>query len=236
VKITLVKNGPFHLAGEKRYSVLCINVLRLRNLSNGRDIVFTLTSTHTSPMRKAIHIDCAETGHFNNIREAALIANLVLRNEAFYRSIAAIPSFDHCDTSPAIIARLLSEAAFTMTLNLYYSLSPIRNIDGYDDEENPFNVHINVWKTDRSPESMCNTMIHACVHALNACHPQYYFGHGDNTLQGKHNSAPYRIGAIAQTMVSNDEPVIIPLEHDPYEPRISTIKKQFANPQFMLAK
>ena len=184
---------------------------------------------------KGIYVDISDIGNFNSVKEAAILANEVLENDAFYARIASHPFFDFSDASPATIARLMRETSITMAFDLYYAKSHVRNIDGYDDQENPFVIHMNVWKIDRSPESMCNTIIHACVHALNACHAQYYFGHGDNSLTGKENTAPYWIGALAQQIVSHEDTIIIPFEHDPFESHLKNIEKQFAHTQFLMA-
>ena len=185
---------------------------------------------------RAVQIDITGIGNFNTVKEAAMMANDVLRDEEFYKLIALHPSFDHCNTTPATIARLMRESAFTMTIDLYYALSPVKNIDGYDDPENPFVIHMNVWKIDRSPESMCNTMIHACVHAVNAYFEEYEFGHGDHSFNGKGNTAPYWIGALAQRMNSIEEPIIIPLEHDVCGPGMHNTSKKFAEEMLAIAR
>jgi hypothetical protein len=191
----------------------------------------------TQGMRNRIQIDCTGIGNFNNVKEAVMMANAILAIDPFYDRIAAHSSFDMADISPTTIARLMKDSSFTMTLHLYYSLSPVKNIDGYDDQDDPFAIHMNIWKIDRSPESMCNTIIHACVHAVNACNDDFYFGHGDEALYGKENTAPYWIGALAQSMMSDEEAIIIPLEHDIFQPRIiNQIKKQFTNTEFTLTQ
>ena len=185
---------------------------------------------------RAVQIDITGIGNFNTVKEAAMMANDVLRDEEFYKQIALHPFFDRCNTTPATIARLMRESAFTMTVDLYYALSPVKNIDGYDDPENPFVIHMNVWKIDRSPESMCNTIIHACVHAVNAYFEEYEFGHGDHSLNGKENTAPYWIGALAQRMNSIEDPIIIPLEHDVCGPDMYNTSKKFAEEMLAIAR
>lgn len=186
-------------------------------------------------MNKAIYIDISGIGNFNTVKEAVMMANEILRDDSFYERIALHPYFDHANVSPATVARLMRESAFSMSVDLYYALSPIQNIDGFDDKDNPFIIHMNVWKIDRSPESMCNTLIHACVHAVNAYYDEYDFSHGDNTYTGKENTAPYWIGALAQQMASDEDTIIIPLEHDTH-PHNIYVKKQFANAQLIIAK
>jgi hypothetical protein len=165
-------------------------------------------------MNNGIYIRSRGAGNFNSVKTAVVLANQLFRDERFYERISAHSFFHFSDIAPTKIAQLIRDSRFQMSINMYYALNPLKNIDGYDDLEDPFVIHLNAWKTDRSPESMCNTIVHACVHAVNACHLQYYFGHGDNVPAGKENSAPYWIGASAQQMVSKEEAIIIPLEHD----------------------
>jgi hypothetical protein len=105
-------------------------------------------------------------------------------------------------------------------------MSSTADIDGYDDSENPSFIHLNIWKIHRSPASICNTIIHSCVHAVNAMHPEHFFGHGERALTNEQNSAPYAIGALAQRVVSKGLSSYIALEHDPYESGIQMVQRQ----------
>ena len=169
-------------------------------------------------MANAIHIDSSGVRNFSQVHTAAAMANELLGNIEFYYRIALHNSFDLADVPPETIAELIGNTTIEMSFNLYRANSPIKNYDGYDDPENPSLIHLNIWKIDRSPASICNTIIHSCIHAVNAHHNQYYFGHGDISLHGKENTAPYWIGALAQQIVSKDDTMILPLEHDRYVP------------------
>ena len=147
------------------------------------------------------------------LQEAVIKVNELFRTEQFYDNIASHHAFDMADTPPQTIAVLMRKASLDMYVDLYYSMSPIKNIDGYDDMDTPSLIHINIWKLDRPVASICNTLVHSCVHAVNAYHNQYYFGHGNEPVAGKENTAPYRIGAIAQHMIAKEE-IPFTLEHD----------------------
>jgi len=174
-----------------------------------------------------IYIDSSGVRNFIQVQQATQMANKILRNDEFYLRIALQDSFDLADAAPETIAVLMRHASIRMYISLYHALSQEKNFDGYDDEEHPSIIHLNIWKMDRSPASICNTIIHSCVHAVNAQNNQYYFGHGDNSLQGKENTAPYWIGALAQKIASSEDTVIIPMEHDHYEPRLREVKKKY---------
>jgi hypothetical protein len=155
------------------------------------------------------------------VQEAVEKANEVLRNPEFYAQVAQQSSFDLATIPPKTVAGLMYDARLKITVDLYYSVSPLSNIDGYDDQDRPDVVHLNIWKIDRSVASICNSIIHGAVHAVNAQINLYYFnhcyfGHGDSRREGKEKTAPYAIGAIAQKLLSKDEAIIVPLEHDPF--------------------
>jgi hypothetical protein len=159
--------------------------------------------------------------YYRRVREAVDVANDLFRTDDFYDRIARQRRFDLSTVSSETIAELMRGSNINVNLDLYYSLSPLHNIDGYDDAADPCVVHLNLWRIDRSVGSLCNSIIHGCVHAVNArinlyYFNQYYFGHGDHYLNGKEHTAPYAIGAIGQGLICGDEPVIIPLEHDPF--------------------
>jgi len=158
------------------------------------------------------------------LQQAVIKTNELLRTREFYDQIAAHPGFDMADINPMAISELMSRANINMAVDLYYSISPFRNIDGYDDAENPALIHINIWTIQRPVASLCNTLVHSCVHAVNALNDRYYFGHGDITLDGKENTAPYQIGSIAQDMISKGETRYIPLEHDMFRTGVKYLK------------
>jgi hypothetical protein len=178
-------------------------------------------------MIRTIHIESIGIHNFSQVREAVILSNDLLDNIQFYRSIAHHPYFDLADITPGSIADLMLLTGINMHIELYYALCPLKNYDGYDDTDDPTAIHINVWKLDRSPASICNTIIHSCVHAVNAYHSKYHFGHGDLPLQARENTAPYWIGALAQQMVSKEDTIILPFEHDDLEPKVKHMRERY---------
>lgn len=172
-------------------------------------------------MQSGITIQYNCSRYYRRVQEAVERTNELFQEDLFYDNIARQRRFDLATIPSQAIAELMRSTCLNMKVELYYSLSPLHNIDGYDDMNNPSIIHLNLWRIDRSPASLCNTIVHACVHAVNAqinsyYFNQFYFGHGDQFRANKDNTAPYAIGAIAQKMVSDNEAVIIPLEHDPF--------------------
>lgn len=158
------------------------------------------------------------------VQEAVAKTNRLLQDGRFYDTVARHDWFDLSTLSPAEIAVLMRSAAFKMEVDLYYAVSPVKNIDIYDDDRNPDIIHLNIWKLERPVASICNTLLHSCVHAVNARYSNHYFGHGDNNIAGKKLTAPYLIGAIGEEMLDGKCKYTVPLEHDVILPGTRVIK------------
>jgi hypothetical protein len=161
---------------------------------------------------KAITIDYK--GFRENMRLAVFKVNQLLRNELFFNQLRKLRPFDMADISPTHIADLMENASIKMSIDLYYSLSPFNDAYGYDNLRNPNVIPMNVWQLERPIASLCNTMVHACVHAVNAYAPQYFFGHDDST--DVEHTAPYQIGCLAQQFISGDDTVFEYMRHEEY--------------------
>lgn len=172
-----------------------------------------------------INISYTGARNFSQVHKAVVSANEVLHNDLFYHCISIHKKFDLANVSPSTISELIRNTRLSISVSMYYSLSPLKNYDGYDDTDNPCCIHLNAWKIDRSVASICNTIIHGCIHAVNARYPQYSFGHGDMSSIGKENTAPYWIGALAEQLTSHDNMTTTQLEHDQYEPLAKDIRK-----------
>lgn len=174
-----------------------------------------------------VSYDCIRS--YRKVQEAVTLSNDILRSPEFYTRISKQPRFHLASIPSDVIAGLMYDARIKMNVDLYYSVSPIKNIDGYDDLQNPNLIHLNTWKIDRSVASLCNSIIHRCVHAVNAqvnkyYFNKYYFGHDANVFYSLEKTAPHAIGAIAQKMIS-DEDVIL-MEHDPFIASINEVPKR----------
>ncbi len=181
-------------------------------------MIRTFSRTYTRSLN-SLFVEQAGPHRFIRVTEAINMANELLQNEEFYYEIASHPGFDGADVSPEIIAGLLCETQVKISVELYYAKDAHRNIDLYDDLLNPSRAHLNIWTINRSAASICNSIIHACVHAVNAYNPHYEFSHGEASPKANANTAPFWIGGLAQKMVSGNEAILLPLEHDPEPPR-----------------
>ena len=178
-------------------------------------------------MSWSVQISCMDANRFPHLSEAADLACALFGNDVFSSQIACQAGFALSNIAPVIIAGLMREADLKMAVKTYYALSPVKNLDGYDDPEHPFVINLNAWQLSRPAASICNSIVHGFVHAVNAIYSQFSFGHACTNLPGKEHTAPYRIGAIAQRLVSGAESVVISLDHDETETRIKSIRRRF---------
>lgn len=159
------------------------------------------------------HIQIEYAGMRPIVQQAVCMTNRLLKDIRFYERIAMLPTFQLADISPADLARLMYNSSVKMEVELYYAISPVENIDLYADEAHPNIIQMNIWTLNRPVASICNTLLHSCVHAVNALHDKYYFGHGDNNPAGKEHTAPYMIGALGEEMLAG-ETYGLHFEHD----------------------
>lgn len=154
------------------------------------------------------------TGYHRNLKLAVNNVNNLLQQEYFYQAIQRHEHFDMADVTPKQLSGLIRISDIRLSIDLYYSLLPFSKSVSYDDPLEPNLIHLNKWNLNRSVESLCNTLMHQCIHAVNAAFPQFSFGHGDNDPEGKENTAPYWIAGMAQRLISDDNSLYEALNHE----------------------
>ncbi len=139
------------------------------------------------------------------VRSAVTCTNNLFTYPPFIRAIGKNTKFDMANITPQKIADMIQETDLQLSIDLYMPLPFAKDAYTYDDPLNPAMIHMNKRTLNRPVHSLCNTLVHQCVHALNAAHPDCYFGHGDNNPDGKDNTAPYWIANLAQKMIAEDD-------------------------------
>lgn len=151
----------------------------------------------------------------NDIIEAAVMnVNKIFTHISFLDAIYNSKNFDMATISPQEITDLFCNTDLELTVDTYWPLRLSSMADAYDDRLNPAAIHLNRLNLNRPVHSVCNTLMHQSVHALNACYPSLYFGHGNDDPDGKENTAPFRIAGLAQQIVAKDEKVVQPMLHE----------------------
>ncbi|MBS1624132.1 MAG: hypothetical protein JSS76_07040 [Bacteroidetes bacterium] len=137
-------------------------------------------------------------GKIRKVHEAVDRANALLADDMFYHAISARGTFDMADIPAVQVAELIRTTDLSMRLITYIG-SP--RVHGYDDRDNPDLIHLNLFRADWTLSGIVNTMMHQMVHAVNDVHRQYNFSHGDRTIEGKENTAPFWIGNHAEERI-----------------------------------
>jgi len=166
----------------------------------------------------AIHILPLAADGYPTVQQGISLANTLLGNDFFYRSIAALPYFEGSDILPFRLSELMRTTKIRMRVALYSALDPHAAIDTYDDPIDPSRIPLNLWNAGRTAGSICNSLVHACVHAVNSWHAQYRFGHAHIPKGRLFHTAPYRIGALAEELTGYFPSVLPQYHHDPEPP------------------
>lgn len=141
-------------------------------------------------------------GTNKNVVNAVTRCNQILQDPAFFDLIRQHPAFDRSTATPAQIADLMQRSTSAVTVELYTPKWLWSKALAYEDHRYPNKVFLNARRLSRSLGSLSATIIHECVHALDAEDEALRFGHGDNNPNGKENTAPYWIGDLAYVMIS----------------------------------
>ncbi len=151
----------------------------------------------------------------NDIIEVAILhVNNLFTHIPFLDAIYNFKKFDMATISPKEITDMLCNTNLQLTVDTYWPLQFSSVADAYDDNLNPAAIHLNRLKLNKPMHCICNTLMHQCVHALNACYPAQYFGHGNNDPHGKDFTAPYWIAGLAQKLIAKDERAVQPMVHE----------------------
>jgi hypothetical protein len=137
-----------------------------------------------------------------NVTAAVNRTNLLLKDATFFDRIRRHDRFDMSTATPRQIADLMETSNATVEVELYTSRWPWSKALAYEDSRYPNKVFLNSRRLNRSIASICATIVHECVHALDASAPNLRFGHGDNNPNGKENTAPNWISDLAYEMVA----------------------------------
>lgn len=143
-------------------------------------------------------------GFHRNLRLAVNHVNNLFQQEYFYLGIQKHEQFDLCDITPSQLAELMRIADIQLSIDLYYSLHPFSNTLVTDHAGSPDVIRINKWNLNCPLPVLGSALMHQCIHAINACFPQFSFGHGNEGAGGNENTAPYWIAQLAERYIAAD--------------------------------
>lgn len=140
--------------------------------------------------------------------------NVLLKDPDFFDRIRDHPRFDMSTALPSQIADQMERSEIVVSVILYKSKWPWSKALAFEDDRYPRTVFLNERRLNRSLGSICATIVHECVHALDSMVEDQRFGHGDNDPNGKENTAPYWIGDLAEEMVDGQPSAHVQLMAD----------------------
>ncbi len=148
------------------------------------------------------------TGTTTKLASAVEAANAVLASESFWESIIGKPNFDYTDLTSIEIAQRIRNSSSVATVHLWKPalaqyLLQYRDTIAMVDPTKPGKVFYHQRKLGRSVGQIFNTLVHEYVHIVDNFgdgSPDREISHGDNSPEGKQDSAPYWIGDLAQRL------------------------------------
>lgn len=145
-------------------------------------------------------------GNSKIYREATNKANELLTNDMFYMYIKSAKHFDMSDVTNEKLVRIMQKHKFDdVTVKVVYKWwNPywrFRITHGMFSSNRPNEFEVNGY-IKKSVSQLVGTYIHEWIHVLDNIYMQYSFGHGSNSPDGKHNTAPYFIGRLAKKLTN----------------------------------
>lgn len=158
------------------------------------------------------------TIEYNGTRDALKAAvaevNQLFTCIPFLDGVSKLKKFDLANITPQKIIHMIQETDLKLSLDLYWPQPFSSRAYAYDDTHADPVIHMNRLTLDRPIHSLCNTIMHQAVHALNTVHQDVYFGHGNNNPEGKEHTAPYFLAGLAQQLIADDEVVCDTMPHE----------------------
>lgn len=155
----------------------------------------------------------AYTGLMPNLRNAAIFINNLDGNPDFWHEIRDKGRFAYSDWSSQRVERTFAAYRETVRIQLWEFENQATN--AATDPGHPHRIYYARQKTGRSVPNIVNTLVHELVHNCDMFGDQSAdrdFGHGDQSPEGKGDSAPWWIGALAERYCREEK--AIPAEQD----------------------
>jgi hypothetical protein len=158
------------------------------------------------------------SGADRGLQAAAAFANQLSGMDGFWQAISDHPQFDDTTLSSAEIARRLRAVTSAVTVQHWTPKAPADDPDKYDDTvavtdpNRRYRIYYHTRFLGNSEARKVNTLVHEFVHNVD------FFGDGSSSLEYTHrgetvsdnqDTAPYRIGDIAQDFYEQAH------QHDP---------------------
>lgn len=135
-------------------------------------------------------------GENKKIVNAVAEANKILINPEFYKKIESIQHFDNSTYNGSKISSEIKNINRTIEVEDYWKPFAVANAKTVSV------VRLNNTKLRRNHASITNNVIHETVHAVDwLTNNAWDYTHDGNSPAGQDNTAPWVIGAFAESLV-----------------------------------
>jgi hypothetical protein len=129
---------------------------------------------------------------------------LLQPGSVFLEEVAKINGFAMGNITGSQLVQLFQQDR-KITVEVYRPLWLFSRALGYTTDGEEDVVHLNGFRLHRSEASIVATLVHELVHILDMHDEAHKFGHGDNSSVGKNNTAPYKLDAIAERIILDEQ-------------------------------
>lgn len=147
-------------------------------------------------------------GNNPTLKYAVTLANELMESQRLADAVNEIEKFDMTEPPEHVSGFKVWKLAkqthdkHSVYVKIYYPWWRFSKAYGYFTPKRPFDINLNGYKLNRSPQSFVGTLVHELIHMADNLSP-LYFGHGDNSPIGKENTAPYSIGSLAANLLGD---------------------------------
>ena len=143
---------------------------------------------------------------YADVSLACSIANALLSSEDFLAAIKSYPAFDLSSdgidavTGKEIAGYIEHYDGPNFCIRVFWPRWRWSKVLGRVRSSKPRTIELNARRLRRPIPSLVNTIVHEFIHCLDHWQTDANFGHGGNSSKGKHETAPYYIGGLAESM------------------------------------
>lgn len=132
-----------------------------------------------------------------SIANAVKKTNELLSLDVFYDAVSALPQLDNTRFTSSEISKIMKEANHNIKIDTYWWRW---GANARTSESN--RIEVNTARISSILHVAVNTLTHETVHAIDFLDHRLDFTHFDNNPDGEDNTAPWKIGLIAERMVA----------------------------------
>jgi hypothetical protein len=144
----------------------------------------------------------AYNGRNKKVILASHMSNLLMQNHMdFHGKVACFPQYDMTECDSADILSFMKDRYMNQLQEIRVKRfwNPWTSAVAAFNPKYPNRIILNSRRIGgRSADSIVGSIMHEFVHLVDNYYTSASFGHGDNYKDGKENTAPYKIGAMAK--------------------------------------